>query len=45
MIPQNCKSFFDGCNNCGKAEDGKEPVCTKMGCEKYQEPKCNDNKN
>lgn len=41
-IPQTCKSFFDGCNNCNKGQDSKEAACTMMACETYQEPKCLD---
>jgi len=35
----NCLTYFDGCNNC--AVVSWEVVgCTKMFCEKYEEPKC-----
>lgn len=42
MIPETCKSFFDGCNNCSRTENNAEAACTLMYCEKYQEPKCLD---
>jgi hypothetical protein len=42
MIPETCKSFFDGCNNCSRAENIDEVACTLMYCEQYQEPKCLD---
>ncbi|MDX9970394.1 MAG: hypothetical protein RBS56_00600 [Candidatus Gracilibacteria bacterium] len=41
MIPESCKSFFDGCNNCFRAEDGNVG-CTKMFCQKYEMPRCLD---
>jgi len=41
-IPETCKSFFDGCNNCSKIENSTEAACTRMYCESYQEPKCLD---
>lgn len=42
MIPENCKSFFDGCNNCSRINDWENIACTKMFCETYKEPKCLD---
>ncbi|MDD3262816.1 MAG: hypothetical protein PHR61_03135 [Candidatus Absconditabacteria bacterium] len=42
MIPETCKSFFDGCNNCSRMNDGENIACTKMFCETYEEPKCLD---
>jgi hypothetical protein len=42
IIPETCKSFFDGCNNCSKTENDWNIACTMMYCENYQEPKCND---
>jgi len=40
-IPSTCKSFFDGCNNCGR--DGSRVTCTRLGCDTYQKPQCLDN--
>lgn len=40
-IPQDCISWFDGCNNC-VVENGKTTACTLMACETMQEPKCNE---
>ncbi len=42
MIPQTCKSFFDGCNNCSRTENASEAACTLMYCEQYQKPNCLD---
>ena len=42
IIDEDCKSFYDGCNNCVKSDDGENIACTMMYCENYQEPKCND---
>lgn len=39
IIPKDCTSWFDGCNNCS-VENGKTTACTLMYCETYQEPKC-----
>ena len=40
-IPENCTSWFDGCNNCF-VNDGKIGGCTRMYCapEMMKEPKC-----
>jgi putative hemolysin len=41
VIPENCMTWFDGCNNCMVGENG-ELGCTRMFCppEAMQEPKC-----
>lgn len=41
LIPETCHTFFDGCNNCMKMDNG-EAACTRMFCEKYDMPKCTD---
>ena len=40
-IPENCVSWFDGCNNC-MVSNGKAAACTKKYCppEAMEEPKC-----
>lgn len=40
-VPENCKSWFDGCNNCIVGEGGLLG-CTRMFCppEAMEEPKC-----
>jgi hypothetical protein len=38
-IPENCVSWFDGCNNCF-VEDGKIGACSKKACAVKEEPKC-----
>lgn len=40
-IPQNCSSWFDGCNNCMVSEDGTA-ACTKMYCEEPTQAKCRE---
>jgi hypothetical protein len=45
IIPDSCLSFFDGCNNCRRAEAGKIAACTRKYCETYSRPVCLDNKN
>lgn len=30
--PYNCKSWFDGCNNCGRSYPGGPMYCTLMAC-------------
>lgn len=42
MIPESCKSFYDGCNQCRRAKDGAMAACTKKMCMEYQAPKCLD---
>lgn len=39
-IESTCKRYFDGCNNCSRAEFGSEMACTMMACEKPTESKC-----
>lgn len=39
-IPENCISWYDGCNTCG-AKDGELTMCTMMYCEEpIGEAKC-----
>lgn len=39
-IPNNCISWFDGCNTCGRSNDGGPMMCTLMACQEYDEPRC-----
>jgi membrane-bound inhibitor of C-type lysozyme len=41
IIGAECRSFFDGCNNCFR-EPGKMAACTRMACAVYQQPRCLD---
>ena len=41
MIDEQCRSFFDGCNNCIR-EPGKAGACTMKACATYQRPRCLD---
>ena len=40
MIPDSCTSFFDGCNNCNRAEGAEVAACTRKFCAEYQKPEC-----
>ena len=39
-IEPTCKRYFDGCNQCARAEFGSEMACTMMACAQDQAPKC-----
>ncbi|MCK5853606.1 MAG: hypothetical protein KAG56_00205 [Sulfurovaceae bacterium] len=41
IVPQNCKAWFDGCNNCARVE-GNTVACTEMACgvDKPEEFRC-----
>jgi hypothetical protein len=41
LIGDECRSFFDGCNNCFH-EPGKMAACTRKACAAYQQPRCLD---
>ena len=41
IVGDDCRSFFDGCNNCFR-EPGKMAACTRMACAVYQQPRCLD---
>ncbi len=41
IIDAECRSFFDGCNNCFR-DPGKMAACTRMACAVYQQPRCLD---
>lgn len=43
MIPSTCQSYFDGCNNCNKAEGSEHAACTMKFCDSYEKPECLDN--
>jgi len=38
-IPDNCATWFDGCNTC-QVNDGKAEICTLMYCFTQNKPKC-----
>jgi hypothetical protein len=39
LIPQSCKQWFDGCNNCF-VENGSIMGCTKKFCQTPEKPYC-----
>jgi len=41
IIPESCKRFFDGCNNCERKENN-QVSCTELGCFQYRKPECLD---
>ena len=40
--PENCKSFFDGCNWCDKKDPKGAAACTKKACKYNSEPYCKE---
>lgn len=44
VIAPSCQSFFDGCNVCNRVEGSDVVACTKMACQTYERPVCNDTK-
>jgi len=43
VIADDCRAFFDGCNNCRRGiQDSALAACTRMACAEYQEPRCLD---
>jgi len=36
VVPQNCKAWFDGCNNCQRIGENREGACTEMACLVYR---------
>lgn len=41
-IPDDCTSYFDGCNNCSRTSGIAVSACTKKACSQYQKPFCLD---
>jgi len=41
IIADDCRAFFDGCNQCVR-EPGKAAACTRKACAVYQQPVCRD---
>jgi len=41
IIADDCRAFFDGCNQCVR-EPGKAAACTRKACAEYQRPRCRD---
>lgn len=39
VIPDNCLTFFDGCNTC-QVRNGRADICTLMYCFQQSEPYC-----
>ena len=42
LIADDCMAFFDGCNNCRRAEGSAVAACTRKACQEYQKPRCLD---
>lgn len=41
LIADDCRVFFDGCNQCVR-EPGKAAACTRKACAEYRQPRCRD---
>mmetsp|Transcript_14777 Transcript_14777/g.20974 ORF Transcript_14777/g.20974 Transcript_14777/m.20974 type:complete len:310 (+) Transcript_14777:107-1036(+) len=41
-VPEDCKFWFDGCNNCARVSFGAPLVCTEMSCKQNEEPACHE---
>lgn len=39
VVPKNCLTWFDGCNDCARRKSG-EAACTEISCEGYQSFHC-----
>ena len=44
IIPADCLSFFDGCNNCRRSRGDAIAACTRKYCATYTRPVCLDAK-
>ncbi|MCP4334660.1 MAG: hypothetical protein GY785_18560 [Gammaproteobacteria bacterium] len=43
VIADDCRVFFDGCNNCRRAtENSALAACTRKACAEYRKPRCLD---
>jgi len=42
LISDDCRAFFDGCNNCVRNAGSPLVACTRKACAVYQAPRCLD---
>jgi membrane-bound inhibitor of C-type lysozyme len=42
LIADDCKAYFDGCNDCRRAEGSAVAACTRKACAAYRKPRCLD---
>ena len=42
LIAEDCRAFYDGCNNCRRAEGSETAACTRKACAVYEKPRCLD---
>ena len=42
IVDESCRSFFDGCNTCSRADGSDMETCTEMFCMEYQKQVCLD---
>lgn len=42
LITEDCKAFFDGCNNCTRPRGSTTAACTRKACAVYEKPRCLD---
>jgi len=45
IIPDSCRSYFDGCNNCRRSPASDIAACTRKMCIEYEKPICLDKTN
>jgi membrane-bound inhibitor of C-type lysozyme len=42
IIPEECRAYFDGCNNCRRNPETGIAACTRKACMTYTKPYCLD---
>jgi membrane-bound inhibitor of C-type lysozyme len=42
LIVDDCMAYFDGCNDCRRAEGSEVAACTRKACAVYAKPRCLD---
>ena len=42
IIADDCRAFYDGCNQCVREPGNAVAACTRMACADYRRPKCRD---
>lgn len=42
IINDDCRAFFDGCNQCTRSPGAEMAACTRKACIRYDRPRCMD---
>lgn len=42
LIADDCRVYFDGCNNCRRGDGSTVAACTRKACAVYEKPRCLD---